>query len=154
LSNDETANHRGDVMSNLRNSQLLRQVQGHPLGKTLARALDIAEAFEGDVQALSLNQNYSPQGRDNKRREKLAAAIRDLRDARAPIAELQKKLDAKRAAVAIPPFDPKDVVGFLRRQELRAALRNMDAGQRALLLKDPAFADAMLEQPPALSGAT
>jgi len=53
----------------------------------------------------------------------------------------------------MPAFDPADVVGFLRRQELRAALRTMDAGQRAILLaNDPAFADAMLEQPPSLSG--
>jgi hypothetical protein len=95
----------------------------------------------------------SPQGRDNARRAKLRAAIRDLRDARAPINELQGKLDAKRKAVAMPKFDPSDIVGFLRRQELRAALRaTANAGQRALLLEDADFCDAMLEQPPALSG--
>jgi len=48
---------------------------------------------------------------------------------------------------------PMMLSGFLRRQELRAALRAMaNAGQRALLLEDPAFADACLEQPAALSG--
>jgi hypothetical protein len=83
---------------------------------------------------------------------KLRAAIRDLRDARAPIGELQTKLEAKRKAVAMPAFDRSDVVEFLARQELRAALRSMDRGQRALLLQDPTFADAMLEQPPSLSG--
>lgn len=65
---------------------------------------------------------------------------------------MQKKLDAKRKAVAMPAFDPADVVGFLRRQELRATMRTMDRGPRALLLQEPAFADAMLEQPPILSG--
>jgi hypothetical protein len=81
-----------------------------------------------------------------------ARAVRDLRDARAPINELQGKLDAKRKAVAMPKFDPSDIVGFLRRQELRAALRMANAGQRTLLLEDENFADALLEQPPALSG--
>jgi hypothetical protein len=84
-------------MSNIRNSQLLQRVQAHPLRSSLAKALDIAEAFAGDVQFLQLDKNLSPQGRDNARRTKLRAAIRDLRDARAPVDEMQKKLDAKRA---------------------------------------------------------
>jgi hypothetical protein len=112
------------------------------LRSTLAKALDLAEAFEGDVQFLALNKDLSERGRDNARRAKLRAAVRDLRDARGPINKLQKKLDAKRAAIAMPKFDPGDVVGFLRRQELRAALRSMDTGERALTLNDPAFADA------------
>jgi hypothetical protein len=127
-------------------------MHAHPLKATLAKALDLAETFAGDVEFLTLDKNLSAEGRNNARRAKLKAAIRDLRDARAPINELQAKLDKKRAAVAIPPFDPKDVVGFLRRQELRAALRTMETGPRELLLKDPAFADAMLEQPAVLSG--
>jgi hypothetical protein len=139
-------------MSNFRNSDLLQKLERHPLKQTLAKILDAAEAFQGDIEYLSLNTDLSPRGRDNARRAKLRAATRDLRDAKAPIAEMQKKLDAKRKAVAMPQFDPKDVVGFLRRQELRAALRTMDTGLRELTLNDPAFADAMLEQPPVLSG--
>ena len=109
-------------MSNLRNSQLLEQMRAHPLKATLARALDIAETFAGDVQFLQLDKNLSQEGRDNARRAKLRAAVRNLRDISAPIAALQKKLDAKRKAVAMPKFDQNDVVGFLRRQEIRAAL--------------------------------
>jgi hypothetical protein len=119
----------------------------------LARALDLAENFAGDVQFLQLDKNLSDAGRENARSAKLRAAIRDLRDARAPLDEMQKKLDVKRAAIAMPKFDAGDIVGFLRRQELRQTLRSMnDAGQRALLIEDPQFADALLEQPPALSG--
>jgi hypothetical protein len=139
-------------MSNLRNSQLLQQMQRHPLRSSLAKCFDIAETFQGDVEYIALNDGLSPRGRDDERQAKLRAAIRDLRDSRAPIAEMQQKLDTKRAGIAMPPFDPKDIVGFLRRQELRAALRSMAAGQRELTLNDPAFADAMLEQPPVLSG--
>jgi hypothetical protein len=102
-------------MTTLRNSQLLQQVKAHPLKSSLARALDVAENFQGDCQFQA----------------KLKAAIADLRDCRAPIAELEKRLDGKRKAVAMPPFKQDDIVGFLRRQELRATLRSMDAGARA-----------------------
>jgi hypothetical protein len=139
-------------MSNIRNSQLLQQMQAHPLKSTLAKILDAAETYEGDVQFLQLDKNLSAEGRDNARRAKLRAAIRDVRDFRAPIEEMQSKLDAKRKVVAMPKFDPADTLGFLRRQELRTALRTMSSGQRALYLANPEFADAMLELPPVLSG--
>jgi hypothetical protein len=139
-------------MSNIRNAQLLQRVQAHPLKAQLAKALDIAESFSGDIQFLQLDKNLSPEGRDNQRRTKLRAAIRDLRDAKVPLDKLEAKLTEKRKAVAMPAFDPADTVGFLRRQELRAAMRTMERGPRALLLQDPAFADAMLELPPILSG--
>jgi hypothetical protein len=139
-------------MSNIRNSQLLQQMQAHPLKATLAKMLDAAETFEGDVQFLQLNTDLSDAGRRNAMQSKLRAAVRDLRDARAPVDEMAKKLDAKRAAVAMPKFDQSDSVGFLRRQELRSVLRTMDAGQRSMHLNDAAFADALLEQPPIVSG--
>jgi hypothetical protein len=140
-------------MSNLRNSKLLEQVRAHPLKASLAKMFDIAETFAGDVEFLTLDKDLSAEGRGKARQSKLRAAIRDLRDARAPINKIQEKIDAKRETVAMPKFAADDVVGFLRRQELRAALRaSANTGQRALLLENPDFADAMLEQPPALSG--
>jgi hypothetical protein len=142
--------------NNFRNTELLGKLERHPLKKALARALDAAEIFAGDAEYISLNDGLSPKGRDDARRSKLRAAVRDNRDARGPLNEMKTTLDKKRKAVTLPPLDPADVVGFLRRQELRATLRTMDAGQRALLLSgagsDPAFVDAMLEQPPLLSG--
>jgi hypothetical protein len=113
----------------LRNTQLLSRMQAHPLKASLAKALDIAEAFAGDVEFLSLDKNLSDAGRQNARQAKLRAAVRDLRDARAPVAKLEQKLAEKRAAIAMPPFKQDDVVGFLRRQELRAILRATDPGQ-------------------------
>jgi hypothetical protein len=142
-------------MSNLRNYQLLQQVKTHPLGKTLAAALDSSEAFEGDAQALSLNQNYSAQGRDNELRKRLRVAIRDNRDARGAMTELQTRLAAKRKAVERPPLDQSQAARDDRR-EARLILRNMDRGERALLLSgagaDPDFQDAMLEKNPIYSG--
>jgi hypothetical protein len=64
-------------MSNLRNSQLLQQVQAHPLKATLAKALDISEAFAGDIEYLTLDKDLSPQGRQKALQSKLRAAIRD-----------------------------------------------------------------------------
>jgi hypothetical protein len=150
----ETAGKGEKSMSNsgLRNSQLLQQVGAHPLKAALAKCFDIAENFQGDVEFLQLDKNLSAEGRQNAMQAKLRAAIRDLRDAKAPIGELQAKVDSKRKAVAMPAFDQADVVGFLRRQELRAALRMANAGQRAMLLEDENFADSLLEQPAALSG--
>jgi hypothetical protein len=140
-------------MTNLRNSQLLGQVGAHPLKSALAKALDIAELFAGDCEFLRLDKNLSEQGRQNAMQAKLRAAIRDLRDARAPLNDLQAKLDTKRKAVAMPPTDPKDILGFLLRQELRQTLRSMDAGQRALVIaNDASFADALLETSPIVSG--
>jgi hypothetical protein len=149
--NDEQQGEKS--VSNIRNSQLLQQVGRHPLKAALARCFDVAETFQGDVEFLQLNDGLSPKGRQDALQAKLRAAIRDLRDARAPINEMQKKLEAQRAAVSMPKFDPADIVGFLRRQELRAAMRTMDRGERAVLIaNDAAFADALLEQPPSLSG--
>jgi hypothetical protein len=139
-------------MSTLRTSQLLQQVGRHPLKASLAKALDIAEAFAGDVQFLQLDKNLSSEGRANARQAKLRAAIRDLRDARAPINEMQAKLDTKRKAVAMPEYDRSDDYALKLRMELRQTLKTTDPGQRALLLAKPAYADAVLETEPEASG--
>jgi hypothetical protein len=111
-------------MANIRNAQLLQRVQAHPLKATLAKALDIAEAFAGDVQFLQLDKNLSQEGRDNARRAKLRAAIRDLRDARAPIDEMRTRLDAKRKAVAKPEL--RSIPPHLTPQALADTLDALD----------------------------
>ncbi len=138
--------------NNFRNSELLQKLERHPLKKALARALDASELFAGDIEHIKLDRRLSAEGRDDARRAKLRGALRDNRDARAPLNEMKATLEQKRKLVAMPKFDPADTLGFLRRQELRTALRTMSSGQRALHLSNPAFADAMLEMPPVLSG--
>jgi hypothetical protein len=139
--------------NNFRNAELLGKLERHPLRASLARALDASELFAGDIEHIKLDRRLSAEGRDDARRAKLRTALRDNRDARAPLEQMQKKLEQKRKAITMPKFADDDVVGFLRRQELRAALRGAaNTGQRALMLQDPAFADACLEQPAALSG--
>jgi hypothetical protein len=139
--------------TNFRNAELLGKLERHPLKASLARALDASELFAGDVEHIKLDRRLSAEGRDDARRAKLRAAVRDNRDSRSALNEMKATLDKKRKAVSMPKFADDDVVGFLRRQELRAALRAAaNTGQRALMLQDPTFADACLEQPAALSG--
>jgi hypothetical protein len=144
-------------MSNsFRTPDLLAMLERHPLKQTLAKALDVAEAFAGDIEYLELNRDLSPQGRQKALQSKLRSAIRDLRDARAPIGELQKKLETKKAAVQRPPLDQSQAARDDRR-EARLILRGItDRGERALLLSgagaDPDFQDAMLERKPIFSG--
>jgi hypothetical protein len=136
-----------------RNIQLLQQIANNPFAKMVAAAFDIPADLEKDLEAVRLDRRLSPEGRKEAAEGHLRRAIRDLRDIKKPLEEYHAKTEELRAAVRMPTFDPADVIGFLRRQELRSALRSMaNAGQRELLLEDPAFADAMLEQPPALSG--
>jgi hypothetical protein len=87
------------MSNNFRNTDLLQKLERNPLKAQMARALDVAEIFAGDAEYLSLDKNLSPQGRDNARRAKLRAAVRDNRDARGPVNDLKVKLEAKRALV-------------------------------------------------------
>jgi hypothetical protein len=57
--------------NNFRNADLLQKLERNPLKAQMAKALDVAEIFAGDVEYLSLDKNLSPQGRDNARRAKL-----------------------------------------------------------------------------------
>jgi hypothetical protein len=138
--------------NNFRNAELLGKLERHPLKASLAKILDAAEAFQGDVEYLTLNRDLSPRGLDNARRAKLRAAVRDLRDAKQPIRELEAKLDAKSKAVQMPKFDRSDDYGLKLRMELRQTLKTADPGQRELLLAKSAYADALLETEPEASG--
>jgi hypothetical protein len=142
--------------NNFRNTELLQKLERHPLKAALARALDASELFAGDIEHIKLDRRLSPEGRDDARRSKLGAAVRDNRDARGPVNDLQKKLEAKRALVQHPPLDQSQAARDDRR-EARLILRGIeDKGARALLLSgagaDPDFQDAMLERKPIFSG--
>lgn len=141
---------------NLRNQELFKRVESHPLRKHLAKALDLAEMYAEDASFIANNRDLSDEGRSKARTANLKKAVRDLRDARAPLQELQTRLETKRAAVEQPAFDKTDLAGVLNRQELRAALRSMSQADRSAILfgtnREIAFIDALLEQPAALSG--
>jgi hypothetical protein len=140
------------MTTNLKYFQLLQQLEKNPLRPKVAAAFDIADDFRRDMERVGADRRLSAEGRRDATQDLLRKAVRDLRDARAPIAEMEKKLDAKRAAVAMPAFDRSDDYALKLRMELRQTLKTADAGQRALLLAKPAYADALLETEPEASG--
>jgi hypothetical protein len=73
----------------------------------------------------------SAEGRQKAAQGLLRKAVRDLRDARGPLNDLQAKVETRKKAVTMPVFDENNAVAFLRRQELRQTLKGMDPGKRA-----------------------
>jgi hypothetical protein len=63
-------------MSNLRNSQLLQQMESNPLRSSLAKALDIAEEFQGAIEFVSGNRDLSPECNAREKRQRLCSVIR------------------------------------------------------------------------------
>jgi hypothetical protein len=141
---------------NLRNAQLLQQVEKNPFRKTLARAFDIAEDYKGDMEFVGLNRDLSEQGRAKARDTNLTKALRDLRDVQKPLDEFRSKTETMRAAVKRPAYDKTDIVAALNRRELRDRSVLMNFGQRAGLMtgpnRDKDFVDAVLEHEPWVSG--
>jgi uncharacterized protein YdaT len=142
---------------NQRNAKLLEErYSNHPLRSDVQNALESAERFAAKAASIRQNKDLSQEGKTNAVKSQLRAALRDVRDAGAPVAEMKERLNAIQASISIPKFDKADMVGALGRQEIRQALRGMSLGDRAGLLlgdgADPRWIDAVLEQPPLLSG--
>ncbi len=100
----------------LRNNQMLQRVERHLLKPALAKAFDVVEGFQDEVDYIRRDSNLSPAGRANAVQDHLRRAARDLRDIAAPVTEMKSKLEARRAAIKQPAFDKGDIIGFLRRE--------------------------------------
>jgi hypothetical protein len=141
---------------NMRNEQLIRRFENHPHKAELKRALEASEKFSDRAAAIKSNKDLSDAGRAKETKAQLRAALRDIRDAASPVTEMKAKLAAIQEGIKRPSFDKTDIAGALARQEIRAAIRAMPLGDRAALLTgdgaDPRYVDAVLEQPPLLSG--
>jgi hypothetical protein len=133
-----------------RNSHLLSRVEAHPMKASLAKALDAAETYRDQHNIISNDRRLSEEGKRDASQRELRAAIRDLRDLRAPVAELQAKIDAKRKAVQMPPIDRNDGYAAGLRKELRDVLRGASVELRMQLMLDPEYAEALLEAPAAV----
>src|SRR5882762_3275083 len=114
---------------NPRNLQLLEQIKNNPLKKALVPGFDISEFFAKDMEAVGLDRRLSAEGRKEKAQDYLRKALRDRRDhIQKPIDKYHDETEAMRATAKLPTYDKTDVVGFLRRQELRVASRAMTFG--------------------------
>jgi hypothetical protein len=132
----------------------------HPDASVLRQAvtacLAAAERLEAKRAALERGGRLTPAGQRQELVEALKQQARDWRDGRVAITETRAKLETMRAGLkARPPTDPGDLVGELRRQELRSVIAEMPAGERAAFVlgsEDPQVAEAILGQPCFVSG--
>jgi hypothetical protein len=141
---------------NSRNAELIKRYDRHPLRREVEHALEVAEKFAEGKAAIDNDKYLSPEGKTAKKGALVRAALRDIRDAGAPIDAMKTKRAALVASIKPVSFDKSDFAHALLRAELRSALKSMPIGDRAALLlgekSDPAFTDALLEAPGILSG--
>jgi hypothetical protein len=136
---------------------LARIPSAHPeLRQAVMLCMSAAERLEAKRTELERGGRLTPAGQRQELVEALKKQARDWRDARVPITEAQARLKTMRAALkARPSTEPNDLVGEMRRAELRAAIAEMPAGERAAYVlgsEDPQVAEAILGQPCFVSG--
>jgi hypothetical protein len=147
---------------NPRNQSVLKRLEKfaeHPAMPKLLQAatncLSVAEKFAAQREQLERDGHLSEIGRRAKLTEATKAYARDLRDARAPIAEAAKQIENLRGTIKPVQIDRSDIVSALERAEVRAFIRGLRIPEQiTALLKqnDPKILDAVLEMPAALSG--
>jgi hypothetical protein len=141
---------------NERNVRLLARYERHPMKAAVVSALTTAEKFVERAAGIKENRNLSELGRTKELHAQIKSALRDIRDAGAPIDGMKTKLATLVASIKPASFDKSDLSGAMLRSELRTALRGMSLAEKAAILlgekADPAFVDAALEGPGLLSG--
>jgi hypothetical protein len=142
---------------NARNEELIKRFASHSMRKQIEAALTAAEKMADRATEIRNNRLLSDQGRDKEIRAQVRSALRDIRDAAAPLTEMKARLAGLVASIKPVSFPKDDLAGALLRQEMRAALKTMPIGDRAALLlggekADAAWIDSMLEAPARLSG--
>jgi hypothetical protein len=139
-----------------RNKDFLKRLASHRQIADITRALDASAAFGIKAAAIKSDKDLSIEGRTNKSKAQARAALRDVRDAAAGLADAKTRLQVLLDSIKPAPVDRGDLAAALIRSELRNSLKGMSIGERAALLlgekADPEFQDAFLEAPAMLSG--
>lgn len=157
MNEDEIRNRRAMRESIV---QRVRPDQPHT-GSVVAcidRVFAIGDRFRNRQAEIEGDQKLSTMGR----RAALAQAVRsdlmpELAKATRPIRKALGYAASQRAALSDPVrVDPTDLVGELRRQEIRTYLRGLSVGERIQaahqLIQDDAGAAAILDAAPVLTG--
>src|SRR5215210_2126610 len=139
---------------------LLARIPDHPeavkLRAAVAECLSAAERLAAKRSQLEGDGRLTPAGQRQEMIEALKKSARDWRDARQPITEAKERLDQMRAALKSRPVaDPNDIVGEMKRAELRAAIAELPQGERAsfvLSSTDAQVIAAVLDQPAFVTG--
>ena len=88
------------MMSTFRTPDFLERLGRHPMKGALAKCLDVAETFIGDCERVRIDRHLSDSGRVAAVEKHLRGALRDIRDARAPISEMRATVQATRGGEA------------------------------------------------------
>jgi hypothetical protein len=109
-----------------------------------------------DIAAAAKSGNYTEQGLREAKLQMALAAAPTYKRSRTAIANAKEERDALREKVKLPSPDPKDLVAFLRRQEIRNFVRAMPQEERSKYFSkhaaEPEFAQAIIEQGAEFSG--
>lgn len=141
-----------------RNASLLQQIsETNPFKAELAhRFFKIGNDFDRDIEAIGADRRWSADHKRERARERVQEALRALDEATRPITDHIKQSASLRAGIKLPAYDKNDVVGAMRRAELRQLARGMSFGQREMYLTgarlDKDLVDACLEFAPWASG--
>jgi hypothetical protein len=146
------------MSKHLQNLQLLQQIgDTNPFKKNLIPALfDIGRDFEADMEAVSANKKWSPEGRRDEAQKLRRNALRDVRDVRKPLDQHLAKTKAMNAEATMPAIDKTDEYAAKLRREARDRSWAMSSGERRALMtgpnRDTDFVDALRECKPWMSG--
>src|SRR5262249_13987354 len=120
-------------------------------------ALDVVDKLGEHRSAEEKSGKYTPEGLRDAVLQAALESTSTLKAGRNAIEKAKDEAAELRKKVALPKPDPADMVGFLRRQEIRNRLGAMsDKDRDAFVLKhattNPDVGMAILEQPPEFSG--
>lgn len=144
-----------------RNTLTSRVRTGQPYTENLLKTIDGLFAEEARLQQTRASIAGDPSLSDIGRNNKLADAVKgDLAHVVARHGRAVRKalwhVASERAAMKPPDVDPTDVLGELRRQEIRAHLRSLPVGERQKVAiefsQDNDYIAAITDAPPSLSG--
>ena len=114
---------------------------------------EVLDRLETNATALENDRNLTAVGRSAKLTEIVRSQIaKEFAVASKSARKAPAMLKAQRDALGLPKIDRCDMVGELRRQELRAYVRGLDMADRMKAAFDPEIADAQFDAPRALSG--
>lgn len=127
-----------------------------PLNAAFERSLSSIDQIERKRASLAEKGTLSELGVSQALRDFAKdAVVPDLRRGLWAAEKAAESAKAQRRALAVTPPDKTDIVAAMIRAESRTHLRSLSQPDRiALMMSDPAFAEAAFEGPAALSGLT
>ncbi|WP_037436204.1 hypothetical protein [Sinorhizobium fredii] len=133
-----------------------RDARVSDLGNVFDTVSSFLPVISGWKQEAARDKHLSAAGASAAYRRRIGENVmKTIRDMDALIADSKRNLEASRAKVSQPKYDPQDALAAAHRREIREFLRSVEQTQRLSLLidsADPIFIQAALELPTVLSG--